>query len=805
MGIFHLDYETYSEADLKNWGAYRYAVDPSTEILMFAIARGDEEPVLWDILDSFSENAVALNLLHSALKNKALIYAHNAQFEIAISKYLFEKTFGYDAPSLDQWRCTAAMCRRAAIPSSLQAAGEFLGLDVAKDKMGAALIRKFSIPRKPTKKDPRTRVFPSDNPEEFKGFGLYCKTDVKTERALHQKLKAFELKGEVLRSFQFDQKMNDYGIPVNVPMLGKVNNMINEYSKEMTDRFGSYVGLNPTQRDKCLEWFRKEGYPYQNLQAPNVEEILKNGPKGWEARYIEHERELEGKIWAEQNPDKTLPSKFTALKLQPVDISPMGFEMLEVRSRVSYAAIKKIPTMLNAACPDRRVRGCLLWSGAERTHRWAGRIIQPQNFRRPTFKGTEQAYKMLCEGADVETIEMLFGPFLEVIASCIRHFIQEPAGGLLQADFSSVEARGAPWLCGAEGKLKMFRENKPVYETMAAKIFGVPVKQIEDEHENGDSEKRFIGKQAELGCTYNMGGPKFRGTCEGYNYSPSQKMVNEFRPKYYRQLKHLESMCLIKRQFTENEIKFPPYPCARLENKKLKNSIINIKPAFSVWAYRKGGTPRKIKDPQNPTSEEWLDLTYDNLAHKAVYTWRKDNSEIVQAWKDLDIAAKKAIQNPGKIFRVTDKISLGVTEKPGFRALLLNLPSGHNLVYPHPRLVWKGAEGVKKDTKDYYNIQIEFWGKVPNKSNWGWCKTYGGKLLENATQAICGDLMANGACNASSHNYNIFMLVHDESIGPRLEGQDQKTLCKLLCDLPEWAEGFPLEAEGNNIPFYKKT
>jgi DNA polymerase bacteriophage-type len=487
MPVYHLDYESFSEADLNNWGAYRYASHHSTEILMFSIGKDEERPLVWDVLDSFGENKRALAMLREAIRSGALIYAHNSQFEAALSKYLFKKTFGFEPPKLTQWRCTAAMCRRAAIPSSLAGAGEFLGLDITKDKAGKALISKFSIPRKPTKADPRTRIHPAEDQNAFREFGEYCRQDVESERAIHKTLKAFELEGTVLDSFQFDQKMNDFGIPVNVEGLKRINIMIDDYSDRMACKFKAKTGLNPTQRDKALEWLRDRGYPYQNLQAENVDEVLNNGPNGWETRYLERERELEG-LEIEKP-----PAKFTAPKLQPVEMTEEAFEALRLRSLVSYAAVKKVPTMLNAACEDGRVRGALLWSGAERTHRWSGRIIQPQNFRRPRFKGTEQAYKMLCEGVDIETIEMLFGPFLEVVASCIRHFIHDPDGELLQADFSSVEARGAPWLCGAEKTLQLFRDNVPVYELMAAKIFNVDLKDV-------TGAERFVGKQAILGC-----------------------------------------------------------------------------------------------------------------------------------------------------------------------------------------------------------------------------------------------------------------------------------------------------------------
>ena len=815
--IYHLDFETYSGADIKSFGGYRYAADESTEILIMAIAKNDEEPLVWSVQNL---TIPAVMMLRQAVLSGAEIYAHNAQFEAAICKYLLKKTFNIDPPKLTQWRCTAAMARRAAIPSSLAGAGEFLNIEKAKDKSGAALIRKFSIPKKATKKDPRTRIFPDDDPADFANFVAYCKQDVEAERQIHKKLKAFELKDAVLESFQFDLEMNDRGVPVNVDALQRVDKLINEYTDRLTNQFIEITGFKPSQYDECLEYFRARGYPFDNLVSDNVEVVLENGASGWEQRFVEWGRfqemlahvaplgcpldsKVKRKRWLKDNA-KQIPPKFTVKEMQPVNMDEQAFQALRIRSNVSHAAVKKVPTMLGAVCPDGFVRGSLMWSGAERTHRWAGRIIQPQNFKRST-KSSMQAYKMFCEGMDIDTTEMLFGDFLEVVAHCIRHFIHWNGGELLQADFSSVEARGAPWLCGGHKKLAMFKRGEPIYETMAAKIFGCPVQQVIDEDDAGDSEKRFIGKQAELGCTYNMGRPKFRGTCELYKYKPSSEMVEAFKPRFFRMMKKAELLCQNPEPWGEFEIKFPSFQWMQPRN-LVKNRNF-VKRGFTVWAYRPDGTRRAVKDWKNATPQEWVDLTFDDLADRAVTTWREDNPEIVEAWKTLDKAAKDAIRHPGKVFKGSEKITFGVSNAPGFRALIMKLPSGHTLIYPKAKLVWKGEpprEGEQIDWSDGYNTEIQFWGKIPGKSTWGWCKTYGGKLLENATQGICGDFMANGAVEASRHNYHAFMLVHDELIGPCYEGQTHETLCKLLCTLPSWAAGMPLDADGATIPFYKK-
>jgi len=836
--IYHLDFETYSASPIKDVGAFRYAEDDTTEILIMAIAKNNEPPVVWSVWEDMNDphrGIEALYFYREAVESGAVIYAHNSQFEDAVCTNLSQKTFGIPAPKPEQWRCTAAMARRAAIPSSLGQAGAFLGIEEEKDKEGARLIRKFSIPRKPTKKDPSTRMLPSDDVEDFQKFVDYCVQDVEAEREIHKKLASFELKGSVLDSFQFDLRMNKRGVPVNVEALAHCQDLIEKFEARETRRFIEMMGFKPSQTAVCLKEMKRAGYPFEDLTAANVQEILEQGADGWEARYVEFERWEELQEWfaeqyqlelqklgVEKLPQKEkkavqyaikrkAPAKLTTKKLQAVTMQPEAFKALQIKAGLAYAAVKKVRTMLNASCKDGVVRGSLLWSGAERTHRWAGRIIQPQNFKRST-KTSEEAYNMICAGADLETMEMLFGSFLATIAGMVRHFIQRPTGQLLQADFSSVEGRGAPWLCDGEAKLQRFRDGRPIYEEMAAKIFGCTPEQVVAENKAGDSSKRFIGKQAELGCTYNMGRPKFRGTCENFKFSPTAKMIEEYKPIFKARYQKLLKAKQSPEPWSRDEIKFPPFQFCRLRNKKgfkKKGSEERaITREVQVWAYRKGGSQRLVKDPLNPTPEEWVDLTYDDLADRAVSAWRADNKEIVKAWKEIDIAAKNALRHPGKVFKATSKITFGVTEKPGFRALVMKLPSGHTLIYPKAKLVWNPSDEHKDatpDRKDNFNTEIQFWGKVPTKSTWGWCKTYGGKLLENATQAICGDFMANGACKAEEAGYEAFMLVHDELIGPHYEGQSHEELCELLCDLPAWAEGMPLEADGNLIKFYMKT
>ena len=516
-----------------------------------------------------------------------------------------------------------------------------------------------------------------------------------------------------MESFLFDAEMNARGVPVNVDALDRTDKLVDELNECLTQEFQGITGLKPTQGVRFLQWVKDRGYPGANLQASTVDNVLSNNP-------------------------------------ELIGMTPDAIKALKLKTLVGFAALKKIPTMLAAANRDGRVRGALLWAGAERTHRWAGRTIQPQNFKRPEIKDTEALYDLLCStDLEIEDLQSLYGNPLLAIASCIRHFIQPKDGRMFyDADYSAIEARIAPWLCGSEEKLQLFRDKAPIYERMGAKIFN---KTIDEVVANAKTENwRFVGKQAELGCTYNMGGDKFRSSCLNFGQDVDQKTAN-----------------------------------------------------------------------------------------LAVQTWRTDsaNVPIVDAWRTLNVAAVSAIKNPGERYQGTPKVSFRY-QSVGFPALVAKMPSGHCLIYPKAKLVPVWSIFNKGEVKKFYtkreaeklqmeleyevrkaneklpyaerrsapNVnageEIQFWGKANGR--WCWQSTYGGKLLENLTQATAGDIMAHGALRAAERGYNIFMLVHDQALAETFEGGSIDEFCDALCTLPDWAEGLPLEAEGEIAPFYRK-
>lgn len=500
--IIHLDFETYSEADLKKVGAFRYGADPSTEILMAAVQLDDGEPFLWVPERHESEelwsDSKALEVMALWQDPSAIVVAHNASFEHAIARYCMERQMGISPPAFSQWRCTAAMARRAAVPASLEGAAKDLGLAQQKDTKGKALIRKFSIPQIRTLKGVKkaTRNMPADFAVDFAEFGEYCKQDVRTETQVFEALKDFALSGTSLETFQLDIRMNHAGIPVNVSALSNAQKIIDEIDTELFATFSKLTGgLTPTQRDKVVKFLKNENFPLDGLRAAELTDFINS-------------------------------DKFS-------EMTPLGQRVLKIRHDLGYAAVKKVAAMLACECGDGYVRGTLQYHGAS-TGRWAGRLIQPHNFKRPTIKDTDGAYSMICEGATREEISIVYGNPYEVISSCIRHFIQPHEGKFYGADYAAIEARLVCWLAGDEPALQEFRDKIDNYIRMGSLIFGTPESVLLAAKERDEfTIERFVGKQAILGCGYGMGVQKFIDTCASYgqkiDYEIGQKAIKTFR------------------------------------------------------------------------------------------------------------------------------------------------------------------------------------------------------------------------------------------------------------------------------------
>ena len=458
MSTWHLDFETRSRADLTEIGAFKYAQDPSTEVMCLAVKRDDGPTLVWiptefEVMDSLAGNTVsdegARALVDAMLADDGPLYAFNAQFEWVVFRYVMPR-YGFAEPTLKRWRCAQAMARRANIPASLGKAAATLALKNQKDAAGGRLINTFSIPQKDTKEF----IQPYQSPDKWHSFVEYCRQDVEAEHEMAHVLKPFDLGGWLLDTFHIDLVINDRGMPVNMTALRNANKMIDDTSVPAFEEFNRLTGLNPTQNAKLRGWFAGNGLVLDNLQSDTL----------------------------------------AALDVSTLPEAPG--QAIALLRKIGFAAVKKIKTMIECAGDDGFIRGSLQFYGAAATGRWSGRLHQPQNFKRPEFGGTEEMYDHVCNGASKEFLELWYGKdIFSILASSIRHFIHDPQGPMLSADYSAIEARVAAWLAGEEWKLEVFRTHGKIYEMNAERMFGVPMAQV-------DKALRQKSKIAELACQY---------------------------------------------------------------------------------------------------------------------------------------------------------------------------------------------------------------------------------------------------------------------------------------------------------------
>lgn len=506
--IYHLDMETTSLCDIK-LGAYRYAADPSTRILMFAIAKNDDPPVAWNFIDgNKGEGMIALHDLRRAIETGGRIYSHNAGFEIPMSHYRMVADLGVEPPPLEVWRCTKAMALRAAIPASLAGASDFLKLS-DKDKRGKALIGIFSDQRHLTTLSSGKERMKVPSPilcdpipwdwtvtvagehhtvrKAWEMFIDYCRQDVVVEQQIHKKLAKFELTGTELDGFLFDLRMNHRGIPVNVPALRHAKTIVDDHAAALTQEFLALTGLMPSQNKKVKEWLQARGYKGDSLDLESREKYA---------------ADLE-------DPDAKMA--------------------LHLAGQLSFAAVKKVDAMLDTTCPDDRMRGLFTWHGAQRTGRWTSSGPQMQNAKKPSIKQPDEAYKYLCEGACIDTLRQFYGNPYEVIASVIRNFVKPHSGMMLDADYSGIESRVGAWLVGCESELDIYRAGKESYKALASQIFGV-------DYDDVTKDQRFVGKVGILSLVFSTGAKKFWETCAAWGMPISKELaaltVKTFRLTY---------------------------------------------------------------------------------------------------------------------------------------------------------------------------------------------------------------------------------------------------------------------------------
>lgn len=458
-----IDLETYSDVNLKKAGLYRYVQSPAFEILLFAYSF-DGAPT--QVIDMAQGEKIPLEVIHTLTDPQCLKHAYNAAFEwYCLSKYM-----GAQLPP-SQWRDTMLHGLYAGYTAGLDATGRALGIPEDKQKLatGKALIRYFCVPCKATKANGgRTRNYPHHDPEKWELFKTYNGQDVVAEMEIERRLSVFPVPDFVQKQWETDLLINARGVAVDM------------------DFCEGALELGETIRTQLTD----EAVQLSGLQNPNSVKQL--------ARWLS----------AETGDDITTLRKETIKELLGRDNADHVQRMLEIRQELGKTSTKKYDAIEAAVCDDGRVRGLLQFYGANRTGRWAGRLVQVQNLPRTYTEPLEFA-RELVKGRKLDALRTVYGSPNDTLSQLIRTaFVAAPGNVLIDADFSAIEARVISWLADEEWRLEVFRTHGKIYEASASQMFGVPLERIKKG--NPEYSLRQRGKVAELALGYQGGVPAMR-------------------------------------------------------------------------------------------------------------------------------------------------------------------------------------------------------------------------------------------------------------------------------------------------------
>lgn len=491
-----IDLETYSDVDIKKGGVYKYAESDNFEILLFAVSINNEPVMVYDLACG---DLLPEDIIDALVDDTVTKWAFNAAFErICLSywlkKYYPEKFQSYSIPEdtvgnyldPDSWRCTMIWSAYMGLPLSLEGVGAVLGLKDQKMKEGKDLIRYFCVPCKPTKSNGgRTRNLPHHAPDKWALFKEYNKRDVEVEMNIKEKLRKFPVPEFVWDEFHLDQEINDRGILIDMQL---VKNAIafDERSKEsIASQMKDMTDLdNPNSVVQMKAWLSEQGLETDTLGKKAVAELMKDAPD---------------------------------------DLA----QVLSLRQQLAKSSVKKYQAMENAALKDNRARGMFQFYGANRTGRWAGRIIQLQNLPQNHMNDLAEA-RALVRSGDYDSLEMLYDDIPDTLSQLIRTaFIPKPGYKFYVADFSAIEARVIAHLAGETWRLDTFKAGGDIYCASASKMFHVPV-----EKHGINGHLRQKGKIAELALGYggSVGALKAMGALEmGIPEEELQPLVTAWR------------------------------------------------------------------------------------------------------------------------------------------------------------------------------------------------------------------------------------------------------------------------------------
>ncbi len=448
MKNLFIDIETYSSINLAKAGVYRYSESPDFEILLFGFSIDDGPAQVIDLVNG----ETLPEEIRSALFDKTVIkWAHNTQFErVCLGWHLGQWLHP------DSWRCTMVWAAYLGLPLSLEGAAQISGAEKQKLGEGKDLIRYFCMPCKPTKtNDGRSRNLPHHAPEKWQQFRVYNARDVETEMALMAKLQGFPVPDDEWQNYILDQEINDRGIMLDMALVSQAIRCDSVSRETLTRLMQKITALeNPNSVLQMKAWLADHGLETKSLDKAAVKELLKDAPGN------------------------------------------LG-QVLQLRQQLAKSSVKKYVAMANAVCSDGRARGLLQFYGANRTGRFAGRLIQVQNLPQNHLPDLEQARKLVISGQS-DALEMLYESVPSVLSELIRTaFIPKPGCKFLVADFSAIEARVIAWLAGETWRNDVFASHGKIYEASAAQMFRISIEEI-----TRGSPLRQKGKIAELALGY---------------------------------------------------------------------------------------------------------------------------------------------------------------------------------------------------------------------------------------------------------------------------------------------------------------
>ena len=491
-----IDLETFSGVDLKKCGAYKYAESPDFEILLFGVSVNGGEVTVYDLA---SGDTVPEEIIRALSDDSVIKWAYNASFERVclsiwlrrnypqhFSSYSIEEDTVRNYLDPSSWRCSLVWGAYMGLPLSLEGIGKVLKLENQKMAEGKALIRYFCVPCKPTKANGgRMRNLPEHDPVKWSTFIAYNKRDVETEMAIQQKLSKFPVPDFLWEEYHLDQEINDRGIQLDMVLVEQAIAIDERSREELSAKMRQLTALeNPNSVQQMKEWLTKHGLEVDSLDKKAVKELLKTAP-------------------------------------------PELAEVLELRRQLAKSSVKKYQAMQNAVCADGRARGMFQFYGANRSGRWAGRLIQLQNLPQNHMAHLEDARSLVRSG-NYSMLSALYDSVPEVLSELIRTaFVPRNGYKFIVSDFSAIEARVLSFLAGESWRLKVFAENGDIYCASASAMFHVPV-----EKHGQNAHLRQKGKIAELALGYggSVGALKSMGALEmGLSEEELQPLVDAWR------------------------------------------------------------------------------------------------------------------------------------------------------------------------------------------------------------------------------------------------------------------------------------